>query len=58
MRLNEVIIYPKFTEKDIIDILKLNNGDRCVLSNKFVASKLSNGLIEIEVIEQDYEVDM
>ena len=54
-----VTLYPRFTQKDLIEMLQLRPGERTTLSDGYVAQANSRGLdsIEVEIEEKDYEVD-
>jgi hypothetical protein len=53
-----VIIYPQFTQKDLIQMLQLRPGERYVTENGYVASMTHrHDDIEIEIEEKDYEVE-
>ncbi|MFA5365562.1 MAG: hypothetical protein WC325_10330 [Candidatus Bathyarchaeia archaeon] len=52
-----IILYPKFTEQDIITMLKMRSREDETLSNGHVVSKNNKGVFEIEIEEKDYEVE-
>lgn len=52
-----VIIYPKFTDKDLVTMLQLRGNERETLSDGYVVSRDRHGDIEVEIEEPDYEVE-
>jgi hypothetical protein len=53
-----VVLYPIFTEKDLITMLQLRPSERETLSNGYAVSrKYRTDEVEVEVEQADYEVD-
>ena len=54
----DIILYPKFTQEDLIKMLQLRPSESITLSNGNVASIDRRGsIVEIEIQQANYEVD-